>query len=110
MDAFPKTQRDDHARTEEKYKKFRELVYETMLIKHPAIISKKINYRDCIAADKWEDLTSKEYRVHRGTWLLALEYKKYQNKQNRFEISLWADEVLAPYVTVLHHDMGRNFD
>lgn len=89
------TWRDDHIRTEEKYRFFRETTYESVMEEFPGIVAKGITIRDAFTADTWKDLDSQSARPSRGGWDWAREYPYYQKRPNRFEITLWRGGVLG---------------
>jgi len=87
--------RSDHLEAEEKYKAYRELVYENTMLEFPGVIVKEIEFADCVIADAWKNLASFSNRPYSATWEWTKEYPFYRNRPNRFEISLWSEGVLC---------------
>ncbi len=87
--------RNDHKEVEEKYNLYREIVFEEVEKQFPGVIAKGIVFKDCVTADSWKKLPVKSGRVNRGTWDWKKEFPYYQNRPNRFEISLWRSGVLC---------------
>ncbi|MBB3059721.1 hypothetical protein [Microbulbifer rhizosphaerae] len=87
--------RDDHLRTEERYRALREITYEAVMEEYPEITAKDISIRDAFTADSWKHIDGDTARTRRGSWDWAREYPYYKKKPNRFEISLWRGGVLG---------------
>lgn len=87
--------RDDHTRTEEKYRIFREVTYESVMEEFPEIEARGISYKDVFTADSWKNINSVEARRSRGGWEWVREFSYYKKRPNRFEISLWRAGILG---------------
>ncbi|MBB3062146.1 hypothetical protein [Microbulbifer rhizosphaerae] len=48
--------RNDHIPTEEKYRIFREVTYESVMEEFPEIEAKQISFKDTFTADSWKIL------------------------------------------------------
>jgi hypothetical protein len=83
------TKRLDHIRAEERYRIYREVAYEEAMEEFPDISIKEISYRDVVMADAWKLHNGVNARAERGSWNWTKEYSYYQNRPNRFEVSLW---------------------
>src|SRR5690554_5508801 len=78
----------DHIQAEERYKILREVAYEEAMEEFPDISIGGISYRDVVMADGWKLHGGKDARIERGSWNWTKEYSYYQNRPNRFEVSL----------------------
>jgi len=87
--------RKDHREAEEKYNLYREIVYEEVEKQFPSVTAKGIQLNDCTTADGWKKLALASGRINRGTWDWKKEYPYYQNRPNRFEITLWGGGILS---------------
>src|SRR5690606_31392661 len=87
--------RMDHIGAEEKYRTFRRLAYESTIEELPDINVKGISYPDAVNADSWKSHPANIGRSSRGSWEWHKEYPRYQNRPNRFEVSLWKGGVLC---------------
>ena len=87
--------RKDHQETENRYKLYREIVFEEVETEFPGVTAKGIQIKDCITADRWKDIPAGSSRVMRGTWEWAKEYPHYRNRPNRLEITLWHSGTLC---------------
>lgn len=90
---FPK--RQDHIGTEEKFSVFREVTYETVMEQFPEITAKGITLKEALTADSWKAIEQGPSRTARGSWNWVQEFPYYQNRPNRFEISLSKGGVLG---------------
>ena len=79
----------DHVQTEERYRIYREVAYEEVMEEFPGINIKGISYSDVVVADAWKLHSDESARVERGSWDWTKEYRYYQNRPNRLEVSLW---------------------
>ncbi len=89
------SKRLDHLKAEERYKAYRELVYENTMSEFPGVTVKGIEFVDCVTADKWKNLESVSNRPYSSTWEWTKEYPFYKNRPKRFEISLWGKGILC---------------
>ena len=89
------TKRQDHRQAEEKYQLYREIVFEEVQKQFPGVIATGITLKDCIEADKWKMFSIENARQNRGAWDWQKEYPYYQNRPNRFEITLRSGNVLC---------------
>lgn len=87
--------RHDHSLTENKYKLFRNTTYEIVMEEFPGITARGINLRTAYLADSWSEISDPNARRNRGKWEWAKEFPYYQNRPNRFEISLWKGNELG---------------
>ena len=85
----------DHLQAEERYRLFREIAYESAMEEFPSISIKGISFQDAVTADQWKHQGVSSSRTARGTWEWTKEYRYYQNRPNRFEVSLSAGQLGA---------------
>lgn len=89
------SKRHDHIGAENKYEVFREVTYETVMEQFPEITARGITLRDAFTADSWKTIDRGSSRRVRAEWNWAQEFPYYQNRPNRFEISLSRGGVLG---------------
>ncbi|GLS27953.1 hypothetical protein GCM10007877_36720 [Marinibactrum halimedae] len=87
--------RQDHIRTEEKYRLLREITYESVMEEYPGVVAKGITMQSAYMADKWSEVVSDSARKQRAPWEWVKEFPYYQSRPNRFEISLWGNNELG---------------
>lgn len=78
----------DHLKAEERYRIYREVAYETAMEDFPGIMIRGITLHDAVIADSWKSYDAEGARAARGSWEWTREYTCYQNRPNRFEVSL----------------------
>ncbi|MCE2027308.1 hypothetical protein [Sessilibacter corallicola] len=87
--------RRDHIRVEEKFKSIRNITYDEVMSEFPGTVVKGIDLRTAHLADSWSSIRIPSARLNRSSWEWVKEYPYYQNRPNRFEISLWRDNILC---------------
>ena len=87
--------RHDHAKTEDKYRKYREIAFDVTMEEFSEIQVSGITYPDALEADRWKDIPRSNGRSHRAMWEWAEEYTYYQNRPKRFEVTLKRGGVLC---------------
>ncbi len=87
--------RFDHQETEQKFLTLRKLTYSATMDEFPDIEVKGISYTDAVEADRWKNFPKQGNRPQRGDWEWTKEFPYYQNRPNRFEISLRKGGVLC---------------
>ena len=85
----------DHLDAENKYEIFREVTYETVMEQFPEITARGITLKHAFTADSWKNIDPHSTRKARAGWNWAQEFPYYQNRPNRFEISLSRGGVLG---------------
>ena len=79
----------DHLKAEERYRNFREIAYEIAMEEFPDVEIRGITFNDAVViADNWKKYQGENSREERGDWEWVKEYPFYQNRPNRFEVSL----------------------
>lgn len=90
-----KVLRTDHRKAEERYRQYRQLVYEATMEQFPGVVAREVTLLDCLTADGWKKLNLPDGRRSRAAWDWTKELPFYRNKPNRFEISLCSGSTLC---------------
>jgi len=78
------------------YQELREAIYKEVK-QHVGrnLVIKGIDIGSARQADKWKNFPVDNGRIHRSEWSWVEAYKHYQNRPNRFELSVWAGSKLC---------------